>query len=133
MILNNKEMDKKSGLKPFKKGQSGNPAGRPVGSRNMKTVLQEILDSDLDLKNPLTGEKGRLEVRQALLMRLIKKGLGGDLFAIREVWDRVDGPIKESIQIEDKRPSVSEKNVLERIDDLADRLAKQTKNRENGT
>ncbi len=26
----------------YKKGQSGNPRGRPKGSRNHKTILQEI-------------------------------------------------------------------------------------------
>jgi hypothetical protein len=30
-----------SGLKPFKPGQSGNPKGRPKGSRNFKTIFME--------------------------------------------------------------------------------------------
>jgi len=28
---------------PFQKGQSGNPAGRPPGSRNKKTLVLEAL------------------------------------------------------------------------------------------
>jgi len=35
--------------KPFKEGQSGNPAGRPKGSRNRATVaLEKILDGDAE-------------------------------------------------------------------------------------
>lgn len=30
----------------FKPGQSGNPAGRPVGTKNRKTVLREELEKD---------------------------------------------------------------------------------------
>ena len=31
---------------PFKRGQSGNPAGRPVGSRNKRTIVAEKLFSE---------------------------------------------------------------------------------------
>lgn len=30
-------------LKPFKKGQSGNPAGRPKGVKNWSTVIKQLL------------------------------------------------------------------------------------------
>jgi hypothetical protein len=30
----------------FKKGESGNPFGRPKGSRNRSTILKELLDLD---------------------------------------------------------------------------------------
>jgi hypothetical protein len=43
--------DKLDNLEPFKKGQSGNPAGRPKGSRNRSTILKELLDiNDQELK-----------------------------------------------------------------------------------
>lgn len=32
-------------LKPWPKGTSGNPAGRPIGARNRKDVMREILDT----------------------------------------------------------------------------------------
>jgi Family of unknown function (DUF5681) len=38
-------------LKPFQKGQSGNPSGRPKGARNKATLAMEIL---------LEGEADRL-------------------------------------------------------------------------
>ena len=41
-------------LVPFEKGQSGNPAGRPRGSKNKITILREMLEaSDLQADDPL--------------------------------------------------------------------------------
>jgi hypothetical protein len=42
-------------LKPWKAGQSGNPAGRKVGSKNVSTIIRELLEEDIDsaiLTNP---------------------------------------------------------------------------------
>ncbi len=47
---------------PFKRGQSGNPAGRPVGSRNKRTIVAE----------KLFGENG--EYFTQLLIELAEKG-----------------------------------------------------------
>jgi hypothetical protein len=48
-------------LKPWKPGISGNPAGRPKGSRNIKKVIQDLLNdpgtvSKLDLGTPRDTE-----------------------------------------------------------------------------
>ena len=37
----------------FKPGQSGNPAGRPKGSKNKKTLLQEKLRGELEKANTI--------------------------------------------------------------------------------
>tara|TARA_R100000951_G_scaffold99707_1_gene90175 strand:- start:183 stop:656 length:474 start_codon:yes stop_codon:yes gene_type:complete len=38
-------MSNSSNLKPFEKGISGNPNGRPKGTRNRATIVREIFDS----------------------------------------------------------------------------------------
>jgi hypothetical protein len=63
--------------RPFAAGHSGNPNGRPKGSRNKATVLAEQL---------LDGEM------EGLLRKLIEKALGGDTAALRLCLDRVLPP-----------------------------------------
>lgn len=49
--------DKKlKNLKPFKKGQSGNPKGRPKGVKNLSTVVQQIL-ADEELVDKIVKTK----------------------------------------------------------------------------
>ncbi len=59
---------------PFRPGQSGNPAGRPRGSRNRRTVIVEKL---------LDDSAG------ALTTAAITQATGGDPAALRACMDRV--------------------------------------------
>src|SRR6516164_10638324 len=58
----------------FQKGQSGNPAGRPRGSRNKTTVLMQDL---------LEGEA------EAIARKAIEMAKDGDMAAIRVCMDRL--------------------------------------------
>ena len=58
----------------FQKGQSGNPAGRPRGSRNKTTVL---------MQNLLEGEA------EAIARKAIEMAKDGDMTAIRVCMDRL--------------------------------------------
>ena len=57
----------------FVKGQSGNPAGRPVGSKNKCTQFRELLEDDLP----------------ALVSVLRDKALDGDMNAMRLLLERL--------------------------------------------
>ena len=64
----------------FKKGQSGNPKGRPKGSRNFKTDVIATLEAPVQLK-----EKGRVKTvptQWAALLRLREKALSGNARAL---------------------------------------------------
>lgn len=77
--------------KPWKPGQSGNPAGRPKGIPNSKTRLRRLLDLSQNIKNPVTGEIESFTVMEQIDMKLIQKARTGDLAAIRELLDRLEG------------------------------------------
>jgi hypothetical protein len=66
--------------KPFQKGQSGNPDGRPKGSRNVTTVALESL---------LDGQAS------ALTQKAIDLALTGDMAALRLCLDRILPPRKD--------------------------------------
>ena len=46
--------------KPFKKGQSGNPGGRPKGTRNKTTLaMEELLDGEAEIITRKAIEKAK--------------------------------------------------------------------------
>jgi hypothetical protein len=66
--------------RPFEPGKSGNPKGRPKGSRNQATVLaEELLDGEVE----------------ALVRKLIRMALEGDTTAMRLCLDRLVAPKRE--------------------------------------
>jgi Family of unknown function (DUF5681) len=67
---------------PFKRGQSGNPAGKPKGARNKTTMaMQALLDGD--------GE--------ALTRKAIELAKNGDLQALRLCMDRLLPPRRDVV------------------------------------
>jgi len=79
---------KKHGFQP---GKSGNPAGRPAGSRNKATLAIEAL---------LDGEA------EALTRKAVGMALEGDTVALRLCMDRICPPRKDS-PISFKMPPVN--------------------------
>jgi len=71
----------------FKKGQSGNPKGRPKGTRNRSTIVQEWLECSEMITNPLTGKRQRLQQSDIITLALIKKARKGDVQAFKELMD----------------------------------------------
>ena len=64
----------------FKKGQSGNPQGRPKGSRNFSTDLKETLEKLIRITDH--GKPRTVSTQLAALMRLREQALGGDARAL---------------------------------------------------
>ena len=60
----------------FKKGQQGNPKGRPKHSKNLKTDIKEVLNEPVSVKS----SKGTKSVtsRRGIMMTLTRKALQGD-------------------------------------------------------
>lgn len=99
----------------FRKGQSGNPRGRPKGSRNFATELDEILNAPVPVTE--NGRKTQVSTRMAVLLRLREKALKGDPRAIKEVLGLMQGheTTKEAAQSE-RRLSRDELDILERFE-----------------
>lgn len=60
----------------FQPGQSGNPKGRPKGSKNLATILEE----ELDQKVPVTegGKRRRVTKRRLAVRQQVNKAAQGD-------------------------------------------------------
>ncbi|MGL5254064.1 MAG: DUF5681 domain-containing protein [Brevinema sp.] len=63
----------------FSKGQSGNPKGRPKGSKNLKTILLKELDSQISIQEK--GKITKVSKQEAFIKGLIANALKGDKYA----------------------------------------------------
>jgi hypothetical protein len=60
----------------FKPGKSGNPRGRPKGSRNIATVLDRVMKERLEITE--NGKRKRLTKLEAFFKRLTNQAVSGD-------------------------------------------------------
>jgi adenylosuccinate synthase len=72
----------------FRKGQSGNPKGRPKGSKNLSTILMEAAGEEV-IAN-IGGRSRRITTLQATAIQLATKAAGGDRNAIAKFLDWMD-------------------------------------------
>ena len=90
--------DKLENLKPFEKGESGNPNGRPKGSKNRSTIARQWLEVNQLLKNPLTGEQETMSQEDLMTLALIKKAREGDVNAYKALMDSGYGAPVQQIE-----------------------------------
>lgn len=67
----------------FKPGQSGNPKGRPKGTKNLITVLEEELQAKVPIKE--LGKSKKVTKQEAMVKALMLKAIQGDVKAINAV------------------------------------------------
>src|SRR4051812_22268082 len=83
----------------FKPGQSGNPGGRRKGSRNLKTVLETVMSSTIEISE--NGRKRQVSIAEALLKRQVQEGLRGQLRAIENLLDRYEKYVETEADAEE--------------------------------
>jgi hypothetical protein len=64
----------------FRKGQAGNPRGRPKGARNLRTDLAEELAERISIT--VQGSRRRITKQRALIKSLYAKAMKGDTRAM---------------------------------------------------
>ena len=72
----------------FRKGTSGNPRGRPKGSKNLSTYLMEAARDRVTVT--VGGRTRTISKLQATAMQLATKAAGGDQAAIGRLLDWID-------------------------------------------
>ena len=93
-------MANEQNLKPFPKGVSGNPAGKPKGVEHSKTRLLRLLQLVTKVRNPVTGEDEEFTIAEQLDMKIIAKAMKSDIRAYQEILDRLEGRAKQTNEIE---------------------------------
>jgi hypothetical protein len=65
----------------FKKGQSGNPKGRPKGSKNFGTQVASTFARKISVHEK--GRERRITMAEAILLKLSARAIAGDMAAVR--------------------------------------------------
>ena len=77
----------------YKKGQSGNPKGRPKGTKNFYTDLSEELTEMISVSEG--GRRKKLSKQRAMIKQLVSKALAGSIGASRIVLALVTTVLEE--------------------------------------
>ncbi len=95
----------------FKRGRSGNPKGRPKGSRNLATDLAAELGEPITVRED--GRHRRVSKQRALIKSLMAKSLRGDVRAAAALLSLYARVITETP--EDQPVESNELQVLRRF------------------
>ncbi len=102
---NSEGADKRlSNLKPFKPGQSGNPKGRPK-SITLSEAYRKMLGA-VDEADP--EKRTRAEV---LAEQMYAKAKTGDVSALREIADRVEGKPRQTLALTSEKREQLEQSI----------------------
>lgn len=67
----------------FKPGQSGNPKGRPNGSKSLSTILRKALNERIEVNKG--GKRLKCTKLDVAIEQLVNKAAGGDLKAFMQL------------------------------------------------
>jgi hypothetical protein len=101
-------MANEQNLKPYKKGQSGNPKGRPIGALGSKTILQKYLNLITQAENPITNEIENLTIAEQIHLKQVAKAIEGDLYSYKEIIDRLEG---KTISVQEIKQEITQKTL----------------------
>jgi hypothetical protein len=78
----------------FKKGQSGNPKGRPKGALNLDTLLARALREQVIVQEG--GRRKKITKLEAAVKQLANRAASGDLAALRQMVMLLDSADQRS-------------------------------------
>ena len=99
-------MSNTANLKPFKKGISGNPKGRPP----KEYCLTDLLRKQGDIQDFETNE-GLITRKEGIAEKLWDMAISGDVSAIKYLYDRLDGKPLQTIESQVTRPVIDMGNI----------------------
>jgi hypothetical protein len=98
----------------FKKGQSGNPRGRPCGSKNLSSLLSEALNEPVIVAE--NGRRRKISKRQAIIKQLVNQSAKGDWRAgkiLLDILQDIEG--RTEPQTAENSVSAADEKVIEQL------------------
>jgi hypothetical protein len=104
----------------FKPGSSGNPAGRPKGSKNLRTDLEQEMSERIQVTEG--GKSITVTKRRAVLKRITNKAMNGETAAARVLFNLMVG--LEQVDVQDKQAEPLEEEDLEILAEFKKRFTR---------
>jgi hypothetical protein len=104
----------------FKPGTSGNLAGRPKGSKNLRTDLEQEMSERIQVTEG--GKSITVTKRRAVLKRITNKAMNGETAAARVLFNLMVG--LEQVDVQDKQAEPLEEEDLEILAEFKKRFTR---------
>ena len=99
----------------FKRGQSGNPKGRPRGAKNLASLLNEALNEVVVVNE--NGGRKRISKRKAAFKQLVNEAAKGNWRALKLLVDILqDIERRSEPQTEESSFSLADEKVLAQLE-----------------
>lgn len=105
----------------FKKGQSGNPKGRPKGSKNLSTIVQAALNATVMVNE--NGKRRLITKLEAIVTQAVNKAAAGDPQAFRHVLNLL--PLAEEREEETPQSAITPAQEKALVAQLLQRMNRQ--------
>lgn len=105
---------------PWKKGESGNPNGRPKGQRNYATIYREAL-----IKLAEINGKEADELENEMVQKAIAAARKGDYRFYKDLLDRLYGSATQKVDHTTKGEQI---NDLSQVEKIAQEVASKLRN-----
>ena len=112
----------------FKEGISGNPNGRPKGSRNMRSILNEMLSLMVEKPKDKSGntptfvedwcKENKIPIREYIILQDIVQAMRGNEHSKKRIWEYIQGQPVQHVINEDVK-DLDVKQTLQRFADKA--------------
>ena len=106
---------------PGKAGQSGNPKGRPKGSKNESTILREIFQRKIESRSERGTKK--ITILEGILLRITEDSLKGNTKSATFLLNRYAALVSGELQRQDL--SDDDREVLEAFAKRIERNSEQ--------
>lgn len=122
----------------FKKGQSGNPKGRPKGRKNMSTIINDVFNRKVTITE--NGQTRNVPYFEAFTRQFAAKGLHGTtrdqimfLKAVKDYAPELLEPVPTTIEIEFVLPEGKTVADYEKLDRFGNKIVRFDDNSDDGS
>jgi Family of unknown function (DUF5681) len=107
----------------FPKGHSGNPKGRPKGTKNLSTIVNRAIDERVTVKE--NGRQRKITKREAMFTQLANKAASGDHRSIQLLLNYLQQDQARSAG-SNSEPTPMDTDDQQVLDGMIQRLAGET-------